>query len=488
MRGRGTSIPRDQTRVTGQGDGDGQTSVHADASAGIRVDESEEGKLLRPVTSTQESLCKRSPFIFQDMVSTLMVALRSSIAKNAASLYVIEFANYVLPLITMPYLVRTLGPERYGLVAFGQGVIAYFTIFVDYGFTLSGTRKISVRHNDSTAISQIAFNIWVAKALLCTTGFALLLVLVSAVSKLQEVRMLLFILYGTVIGNVLFPVWLFQGMEKMVFISIINLGMSLFVLTGIFTMVRQPEDYLLYVGIIGVGSIIAGAVGAGVALFLFRLRPVFPSWSSIWKTLAEGWMIFLSTSSVSLYTAGNAFVLGLLADYRAVGYYSAAEKLVRAIRRSLFPISQAAFPRFSKMASESKVFTLQWARRMLILMGGLAFVLSVALFIGAPAIVTIVLGPGYEPSIPVIRVLAALPLLISVSNVLGVQIMLPFGKDRAFTSIVLCAGFINIALAALLVPVWQESGMATAVLISELFVTIAMVAYLQISQLNPLGR
>jgi PST family polysaccharide transporter len=425
---------------------------------------------------------------WQDTTLTLKVALRSSVAKNAASLYIIQFANYILPLITVPYLVRVLGPSGYGTVAFGQSLIAYFVLFVDYGFALSATRKISVERNDPIAVSRTVFNVWGAKILLCALSFAMLLLLVSIVPKLREISILLFILYGTAVGNVLFPVWLFQGMEKMVFISVINLIVQFFVVIGIFTLVHRPEDYLLYAGLVSLGSIGAGLVGAVVAFFKFKLHPVIPSWRGIWQALVEGWMLFLSMASVSLYTVGNAFILGLLTNPTVVGYYSAVEKIVKAVLGLLGPIAQAAYPRFSKMASESKELALLWGRRTLVLMSCLGGALSIALFLGAPFIVHIVLGPDYEPSVMVMRVLAALPLLIGASNVLGIQLMIPFGRDKAFTSILFSAGLINIALAILLAPIWQESGMAAAVLLSEAFVVVAMLTYLWLSRLNPLGK
>lgn len=410
----------------------------------------------------------------------------STVAKNAFSLYLIHFANYLIPLVTVPYVVRVLTPHGYGLVAFGMSLIGYFMVVVDYGFTFSATRRISVQRNDSISVSRTAFNVWAAKILLCVGGLAVLLVLITVVPQLRQVDQLMLILYGMVVGNVLFPVWLFQGMERMVAISVINLVMRLFVVIGIFTLIHRPEDYLLYAGLTSMGSIGAGIAGVGVALHMFKLPFVFPSWRGIGEALVEGWMLFLSMASVSLYTVGNAFILGLLTNHTAVGYYAAAEKIVKAVLGLLGPLSQAVYPRFSKMASDSKALALKWGRRMLLLMGGLGLTLSMALFVGAPAIVRIVLGPEYGPSTTVIRILAALPLLIGISNVLGIQTMLPFRRERAFASVLLCAGLINIGLAILFAPIWQESGMAAAVLLSEAFVTVSMLIYLRLANLNPL--
>jgi len=306
-----------------------------------------------------------------------------------------------------------------------------------------------------------------------------LLLLIAFVPKLKELSLLLLALYGIVLGNMLFPTWLFQGMERMVAISVINLGMKVVVLVGVFTLVHRPEDAVLYAALMGGGSLAAGLVGAMAAVRMFNLKFVSVTGSGIWDTLKEGWVLFLSKASVSLYTAGNAFILGMLTNHTVVGYYSAAEKIVRALLRLLGPISQAAYPRFSKLAAQSREKALFWGRRMLLLMGGAGLGVSVGIFLGAPLIVAILLGSQYGPSVAVMRIIAFLPFLIALSNVLGIQIMIPFGMDRAFMLILFSAGILNVSLAILLAPVWQAVGMAFSVLLSEVLVTLTMFIFLK---------
>ncbi len=405
------------------------------------------------------------------------LGLKSAVVRNAVSLYVIQFANYIVPLVMVPYLVRVLGPAGYGAVAFAQGFINYLMLFVEYGFDWSATRKISVMREDLAAVNRIALHVWAAKGLLSLVGLVVLGALTVAVPKLREVTVLLFALYGLVLGNALFPTWLFQGMERMVAISVINLGMKLSVLAGVFLLVKRPDDAVLYAGLLGGGSLLAGLAGALVALRMFGLRLVRISARGIWEVLREGWTLFLSKASVSLYTAGNAFILGMLTNHTVVGYYSAAERIVKSVLRLLGPISQAAYPRLSKLAAESRERALLWGWRMLLLMGSAGFVLSLVILVGANLIVSVLLGPRFGPSIFVMRILALLPFLIALSNVLGIQLMIPFGKDRAFTLILFGAGVLNVSLAIILAPIWHEKGMAIAVLLSEIFVTSTMFLY-----------
>lgn len=402
----------------------------------------------------------------------------STLLKNTASLYIIQFANYLLPLIMIPYLVRVLGPANYGAVAFAQGLIGYFMVFVDYGFDLSATRKISVHRDDPATVSRIAVNTWAAKGLLCVLGFLILLVVTILVPQVREIWQLVLILYGLVVGNVLFPVWLFQGMERMVAISIINLGTRALVVIGMFFAVHRPEDYVVYAGLLTLGALGAGVLGLGIGFWSFGLKRSAPSWAVVRELLSEGWLLFLSKAWISLYTVGNAFILGLLANATAVGYYSAGERLARGVLSLLGPISQAVYPRFSKVAADSRERALVWGGRMLTLMGLAGGGISACLFLTAPLIGTHVLGPGYERSVPVLRILALVPFLVALSNVLGVQLMVPLRLDGPFMFILAAAAVINLGTALVIAPLWLETGMAAASVLTEAFVTVAMMSVL----------
>lgn len=418
----------------------------------------------------------------------LQRSVKSSIGKNVFSLYVLQLANYVLPLITVPHLVRVLGPEKFGTVAFGQGLMAYFVVLVNYGFDWSATRTISIQRGSIHTVERVSSSVWIAKALLCGLGFLVLLGLIPIVPQFEESRFLLLILYGTVVGHVLFPTWLFQGMEQMIAISVIHLLSRVLVTVGIFFLINQPSDFVAYAILLSFSQIVIGVVGVVSGCRLFGISLIWPGWTEIRQAFVRGWPLFLSKGFVNLYTSGNSMILGLITNNAVVGYYSGGEKLVKAAQGLLNPISQAAYPRFSKMAEDSKEHALKWSRRMLFILGGVGLSLSLILFIGAPVIVRILLGEGYEPSVGVVRILSFIPFLVGCSNVFGVQIMLPFGHDRAFTRVLVLAGIISVTLAILLTPLWQQYGMAASMSLTELFVTVTMLIYLTQKGLNPIGK
>jgi PST family polysaccharide transporter len=121
-------------------------------------------------------------------------------------------------------------------------------------------------------------------------------------------------------------------------------------------------------------------------------------------------------------------------------------------------------------------------------MGGIGLLLMGGLLWSAPSISALLLGPKFAQSIIVMRVLAPIIFLVALSNVLGIQLMLPLGEDRAFTLILFGAGLLNIILAIVLAPPFEAVGMAVAVLISEFFVTVAMIAYLCFININVIAQ
>lgn len=419
-------------------------------------------------------------------VSFARQRLSSPVGRNVMSLYVLLGGIYVVPLVSIPYLVRVLGPDGYGTVAFGQGLIAYFTIIVTYGFDYSATRLIATVRDDREAVAREASNIWGAKMLLFAITAAALLILVRFVPELHRNGSMIVTLYGIVGGGVLFPTWLFQGMERMSVISATNLAVRAAGVLAIFVFVHSPHDVFRYAVVLAAQSIIAGIIGFAAAFKMFGLRVVMPSWRGALRQIRDSTPFFVSAAATSLFTAGNAFVLGLLTDSSIVGYYSAGEKIVNSCVALIGPIAQAVYPRFSRLALESRAHAVLWARRMLAIMGGVGLLVSTVLLFCAPLLVRVVLGAKFAPTVAVIRLMSPLPVLIAVSNVLGVQLLFAFGHEKRVSATVLLAGLVNLILASVSAPHWGASGMAAAVAISQGIVTVGYFAWVRVAGLNPL--
>jgi PST family polysaccharide transporter len=206
------------------------------------------------------------------------------------------------------------------------------------------------------------------------------------------------------------------------------------------------------------------------------------------NALKEGGVLFLSVASTSFYTTGNAFLLGLLAGPVTVAYYSAVEKVMGAAAMLLAPITHAAYPLFSRVASAHTTGRIPFGPRMIIVVGGLGLLVSAGLWTSAPVIVSLLFGPEFEASVLVLRILAGCVVAYALANVFTQQIILPFGHDKAFTAIVLSAAALDIVVALALVPTWGAVGMAVAALAASAFVPVAELVYMSAVGLLPTVR
>jgi len=234
------------------------------------------------------------------------------------------------------------------------------------------------------------------------------------------------------------------------------------------------------------GFLVAGFLSVWIVLKNFKIFFKYPGFNQLKHQLKEGWYIFISTVAISLYTISNTFILGLFTNNTIVGYYSAAEKLVKAIQGLLRPVSQTVYPYISRLVSESKERGIKFIRKITLFIGGISFVISFFIFLFASLIVSIILGDKYTESVPVLRILSFLPFIIALSNIFGIQTMLTFDYKRAFSRILVSASIINIVLAFILVPRYQHIGISVSVLISEIFVTVSMFLYLQLKGIRVL--
>lgn len=405
-------------------------------------------------------------------------AAKKRLLENFFSLSILQGANYILPLITLPYLVRVLGPEKYGLIAFAQSFIQYFVILTDYGFNLSATREISINRDDKEKISQIFSSVMVAKFLLGILSFIVLVLSLAFIPRFRSEWLIYVLTFGIVVGNILFPVWFFQGMESMKYITILNITAKLIFTACIFVFIGGKSDYIYVPLINSLGYLVTGWLSLRIIFSKFGVKLIIPKIQAIKHQLKEGWYIFISTVAISLYTTSNTFILGLFTSNTVVGYYSAAEKIVKALQGILTPLSQTVYPYISRLASESKQKALAFIRKLVTLVGSGSFAISLLTFLLARPIVNVVLGAQYQDSIVVLKILAFLPFVIALSNVFGIQTMLTFNLKGAFSRILVLAGILNILLALILVPIYQHVGTSISALVTEMFVTVAMFFYL----------
>ena len=402
-----------------------------------------------------------------------------TLVKNFTSLSLLQITNYLFPLITLPYLVRVLGPEKYGLVNFAMAFAAYFTIITDYGFNLSATQQISINRDNFKRISEIFSSVFTLKMLLFVLSTLIFLTIVLTVPLFKEYVILFEVTFLGVLGTALFPLWLYQGIERMKYILIISVSVRVITTILIFIIIQSENDFVKLAGLNTLNQFVIGIVGLLLVQKKFRIKYKFPNKSVLRDQLRKGWNLFLSTVWINFYTNSNVFILGLFAPANIVGYFAAADKVRMAFQGILSPMSQSVFPYVNNLLSESYDNFISFNKKLFKIALITGAIISITVFLFAEPIVNIVLGKEYQTSIPVLRIIAWLPLVIFLSNVLGIQTILPLNKQKSFSIILFFAAMINLTLSFIIVPMYFEIGTSISVLMTEVFVTVVFFVFLK---------
>ncbi|BAM69558.1 polysaccharide biosynthesis protein [Methanothermobacter sp. CaT2] len=377
-------------------------------------------------------------------IRDLMGLIRSEeyrvLAENFLSLSTLQVLVYIIPFITLPYLTRVLGVYNYGLVNFAIAFNTYFIIITDYGFNLSAVREISVNREDPHRVSEIFSSVMLIKGILATLSFCLLLLVILNIPRFSVNWQVYIFAFGLVIGNVIFPTWFYQGMERMKYITVLNVLTNLIFLAAIFIFIRRPSDYLYVPLLQSMGTLTAGVISQWIIRARFNVRFHLPPLRTVYETFRDSTQFFLSRVSVSIYTSSNSFFLGLFAGNTAVGYYSAAEKLYTAAQGLYSPLMQVTYPYMAK--TRNRAFHRKVLRYSLIL----NTILCGGIILFAPTIIGILFGPQYMPSVNVLRLLAVALMVVIPSILLGYPFLAVLGQQRYANGSVIIGSIVHLIM------------------------------------------
>jgi PST family polysaccharide transporter len=392
---------------------------------------------------------------------------RKIVFKNFISLTTLQGVNYILPLVVLPYLIRVIGIDKFGLIAFAQSLVQYFLIITDYGFSLSATRKISLCKECQDQTSAIFSSVMTVKLLLAGLSFLILCALMYFIPRFRSDWLVYALSYGAVVGNTLFPVWFFQGKEKMSYITLINVIGGIAFAVCIFVFIKGPEDFLLLPILNSLLCLISGVAALYVAFSRFKLEFIFQKYSDIKNELKTGWDIFISTVSINAYTTTRTFAVGLLTNNTITGYFSLAERIANFIQS--FPMdsfSRAVYPRISKVFARNKKRALAIMKRIQLgITSGFVVSLPIAYFV-APWIIRFVCGSADQEAVITFRLLLIAVFFVG-ANAFRVQFLLVAGKPDFYARIHVAAALVGCPLIFLLIKRFSYQGAALATILTE---------------------
>lgn len=394
-----------------------------------------------------------------------------SIRKNFLMNAMLTMSSFLFPLITFPYVSRILLPAGTGTVSFATSVVAYFNMFAQLGIPTYGIRACAQVRDDREALTRTAHELLLLNLLMSAISYAVLAVCLITVPRLRAERTLITVISLTIGLTAIGMEWLYKALEQYTYITIRSIVFKLVALIAMFLLVHREEDYIIYGGIT-----ILAASASNILNFIHARR--FISMRSVggynlrrhWKPVA---VFFAMACATTVYTNLDTVMLGFMTTKVDVGYYNAAVKIktilvsiVTALGAVLLPrasyyIEHGEMERFREITRKSLRFVLL-----------LASPLMLYFIFFAREGVRLLSGPAYDGAVLPMQLIMPTLLLIGLTNILGLQMLVPLGREKVVLQSEIAGAVTDVILNAILIPRMASAGAAIGTLAAELVVLL----------------
>lgn len=415
------------------------------------------------------------------------VSLRRNMVANA----LLTLSSAIFPLITFPYLSRVLLPAGVGKIYFATSLASYFAMFAQAGIPVYGVRLCARLRDDRAALSRAVYELLRLNVLLSLPVLLTYAAAIALVPRLYAERNLLAVVGIGILLNAVNTEWLYQALERYTYIAVRSLICKAIALFAMLMLVRGAEDYVLY------GGISVFALSASSLWNLLRLRrhvsyvPIargdLPA--SCRKHLRPALNFFLLAVMTTVYTNLDVVMLGLMKEELVVGCYGTAVKIKLGVVALITSCSGVLMPRASYFVETGQRDALERVlRRMMAFALLLALGLALYGVLFAPEIVRLLAGSAYRGAVLPLRILMMTPALIAVSHVLGMEALIPLGRENVVVHAVCGGALLDLLLNLLLIPSRGAAGAALATLAAEGFVLAYLYLRLRGEELAVFGN
>lgn len=381
-----------------------------------------------------------------------------TVASNFAWLTLLQVAGYVFPLITLPYLARVIGVDGFSRIAFATAIMVWIQTIADWGFNMSATRDVAQNRDNPDMVSRIFSNVLWARMLLMLVSLIILAVLVVTVPKLKANAAVIMVTFLMIPGHIMFPDWFFQAMEKMKYITVLNVLMKFLFTVAVFVFIRKPEDYILQPLLNSLSFAVCGAVALYLIIAKWHVSIRRPVFSEILRTIKGSTDIFLNNLMPNLYNSFSTMLLGFWGAPGAVGILDGGNKFVQIGNQLLFTLSRAFYPYLSRKQDGHKTF--------LFITMSTASAICIMLFVAAPLLVRLFLSPEFAASVWVIRIRAISLVFYSVANAYGANYLIVRHHEKLLRRITTYCSLAGFCLAWPLVYFYGYIGASLTVTVS----------------------
>ena len=375
-----------------------------------------------------------------------------TLVANFGYLSLLQVAGYVFPLITIPYLARVIGAEGFGKIAFAAAIMVWFQTIADWGFCYTATRDVAKNRDNKEKVSEIFSNVFWSRILLMLLSLCVLLICVFTIPKLKENADVIIISFLLIPGHIMFPDWFFQAMERMKYITTLNLLSKTLFTIAVFLFIKEKQDYLLQPLFTSLGFVVSGLIAMYYILVKWKVRLQFTSLKTVIKTIKSSTDVFINNIVPNFYNAFSSIILGFVGGDVANGIFDAGRKFVNIAEQLLSIISRVFFPFLARKGEKHGLYAK--------INFSISVLMAICLFIFAPLIIEIFFTPEFKESVIVLRILSISIISYSLKNIYSFNYMILKGYEKQSRNIMIICSLMGFLLAFPLVFKYSYIGVA----------------------------
>lgn len=394
-----------------------------------------------------------------------------TLVANFGYLSLLQVAGYVFPLITMPYLARVIGAEGFGKIAFAAAIMVWFQTIADWGFCYTATRDVAKNRDDKEKVSEIFSNVFWARILLMFVSFVALSICVMTIPKLRENANVIMISFLMIPGHIMFPDWFFQAMERMKYITILNIISKTLFTIAIFLFIKERDDYILQPLFTSLGFVVSGIIAMYYILIKWKIRLRFTPFKEIIKTIKSSTDVFINNIVPNFYNAFSSILLGFVGGEVANGILDAGRKFVNIAEQLLSVISRVFFPFLARKGEKHGLYAK--------INITISVVMAIFLFVFAPLIIRTFFTSEFENSIIVLRILSISIISGSLKNIYAFNYMILRGYEKQSRNIMIICSLIGFLLAFPLVTKYSYIGVSIVYLFTLSLMGVASMLFVK---------
>lgn len=375
---------------------------------------------------------------------------------NLFALYVLQILRYVIPLMVLPFVSPIIGVKHFGDIAIANAICLIFQAIVDYGFNYIGAREIARNRDDIDCVSHIFSAIIWAKIFLFICMLPLLIIIVNIIPSFFEIRTVIYISISVVFFSILFPEWLFQGLEEMKYITIINSISRILFVVCVFSFIREKNDYIYYPLFNSISFLLAGIVSMYIVICKKKVLLYRPKYCKLLALLKRGFDIFINQICFCLYQYVPNLLLGTIRNTQSAGIFDSATRLIYAGEHTLDVITRTFYPYLSRKI-DKHVYYERFSMFF-------AFLLSIILFVGAPFFFSVFYSENFNEGIKVMRILSISIFFSNMNSIYGINYLLLKGKERLVRNVTLLCSLVGLITLIPAIYWWGYIGVAYTLL------------------------